>query len=81
MSALASVGSTTFRRYPEGSPQGRTTRHVERATGPQHVDVCGGDGELQVVVHFRENKGITIEDARTGIALAKCKDGYVLEKM
>jgi len=34
-----------------------------------------------VVAHFRENKGITIEDARTGIALAKCKDGYVLEKM
>lgn len=34
-----------------------------------------------VVVHFRENKGITIDDARTGIALAKCKDGYVLEKM
>ncbi len=34
-----------------------------------------------VVAHFKENKGITIEDARAGIALAKCKDGYVLEKM
>jgi len=34
-----------------------------------------------VVVHFRENKGITIDDARSGIALAKCRDGYVLERM
>jgi Holliday junction resolvase len=34
-----------------------------------------------VVAHFKENKGITIEDARAGIALAKCKNGYVLEKM
>jgi len=34
-----------------------------------------------VVAHFRENKGITIDDARAGIALARCKDGYVLEKM
>lgn len=34
-----------------------------------------------VVAHYKENKGITIEDARAGIALAKCKDGYVLEKM
>lgn len=34
-----------------------------------------------VVAHFCENKGITIDDARAGIALAKCKDGYVLEKM
>ena len=34
-----------------------------------------------VVAHFQENKGITIEDARAGIALAKCKNGYVLEKM
>jgi Holliday junction resolvase len=34
-----------------------------------------------VVSHFRENKGITIDDAREGIALARCKDGYVLEKM
>lgn len=36
---------------------------------------------ITVVAHFRENKGITIEDARAGIALSKCKDGYVLEKM
>ncbi|MDD1694290.1 MAG: Holliday junction resolvase [Methanoregula sp.] len=34
-----------------------------------------------VVSNFRENKGITIDDAREGIALARCKDGYVLEKM
>jgi Holliday junction resolvase len=34
-----------------------------------------------VVAHYKENKGITIDDARSGIALAKCKDGYVLEKM
>ena len=34
-----------------------------------------------VVSHFGENKGITIDDAREGIALARCKDGYVLEKM
>ena len=34
-----------------------------------------------VVEHFRENKGITINEARRGIALSRCKDGYVLEKM
>lgn len=34
-----------------------------------------------IVTHFKENKGITIDDARAGIALAKCKDGYMLEKM
>ncbi len=34
-----------------------------------------------VVAHFRENKGITIDDARAGIALSRSKGGYVLEKM
>ena len=34
-----------------------------------------------VVVHFRENKGITIDDARAGIALSRSKGGYVLERM
>ncbi|MDD1689185.1 MAG: Holliday junction resolvase [Methanoregula sp.] len=34
-----------------------------------------------VVVHFKENKGITIDDARAGIALSRSKGGYVLEKM
>jgi Holliday junction resolvase len=33
-----------------------------------------------VVNHFRENKGISIDDARTCIALTKSKDGYVLDK-
>jgi Holliday junction resolvase len=36
----------------------------------------------QVVVgHFRDNKGITIDDARTGIALTRSKDGYLLESL
>jgi len=36
----------------------------------------------RVVEHYRENKGITIDDARAkGIGLKKTKDGYVLEKM
>jgi len=34
-----------------------------------------------VVAHFKENKGITIDDARAGIALSRSKGGYVLEKM
>jgi len=35
-----------------------------------------------VVGHFSENRGITIEDARAaGIALARSKDGYVLENL
>ena len=35
-----------------------------------------------VVGHYKENKGITLEDARTsGTALSKSKDGYVLEKL
>jgi Holliday junction resolvase len=36
----------------------------------------------QVVVgHFRDNKGITIDDARSGIALTRSKDGYLLESL
>jgi Holliday junction resolvase len=31
-----------------------------------------------VVDHFRANKGITIDDARSSIALERSKDGYVL---
>lgn len=31
-----------------------------------------------VVEHFRSNKGITIDDARTCIVLERSKDGYVL---
>ena len=34
-----------------------------------------------VVGHFRENKGITMDDARAGIALARSKEGYVLEHL
>ncbi|MFA6331660.1 MAG: Holliday junction resolvase [Methanoregula sp.] len=34
-----------------------------------------------VVGHFRANKGITIEDARAGVALSRSKDGYVLENL
>ena len=34
-----------------------------------------------VVAHFKENKGITVDDARAGIALSRSKGGYVLEKM
>jgi Holliday junction resolvase len=32
-----------------------------------------------VVDHFRDNKGISIEDARACIALTRSKDGYVLD--
>jgi Holliday junction resolvase len=34
-----------------------------------------------VVAHFKENKGITIDDARAGICLKKSKDGYLLDKL
>jgi Holliday junction resolvase len=34
-----------------------------------------------VVGHFRDNKGITIDDARSCIALTKSKDGYLLESL
>ena len=35
-----------------------------------------------VVGHYRENKGITVEDARvSGTALIRSKDGYLLEKL
>jgi Holliday junction resolvase len=34
-----------------------------------------------VVAHFRENKGISLDDARQGIALSRWRDGYVLEKL
>ena len=35
-----------------------------------------------IVCHYKENKGITVEDARTsGTALSCSKDGYVLEKL
>jgi Holliday junction resolvase len=33
----------------------------------------------EVVEHFRTNKGITIEEARSCTALSRCKDGYVLD--
>ncbi|MGA2918498.1 Holliday junction resolvase [Methanoregula sp.] len=32
-----------------------------------------------VIEHFRNNKGISIEDARACIVLTRSKDGYVLE--
>jgi Holliday junction resolvase len=36
----------------------------------------------RIVEHYRENKGITIDDARAkGISLKKTKDGYVLESL
>jgi Holliday junction resolvase len=35
----------------------------------------------EVVGHFRNNKGISIEDARAGIALSRSKDRYVLEHL
>ena len=34
-----------------------------------------------VAEHFRANKGITIDDARTCIVLARSKDGYLLESL
>ncbi len=35
----------------------------------------------EVVEHFRVNRGITIDDARSGIVLARSKDGYLLESI
>jgi hypothetical protein len=34
-----------------------------------------------VLGHYRSGNGVTIEDARTGIALTRVKDGYVLEHL
>jgi hypothetical protein len=34
-----------------------------------------------VVHHFKENKGITIDDARSCTVLGKSKDGYLLESL
>lgn len=34
-----------------------------------------------VVTHFRENRGISRDDARTCITLGRSKDGYVLESL
>ena len=34
-----------------------------------------------VIEHFRNNKGITIEDAKDGIALGRTRDGYCIEKL
>ncbi|RPI39077.1 MAG: Holliday junction resolvase [Methanoregulaceae archaeon] len=34
-----------------------------------------------VVTHFKENKGITIDDARSCIVLGTSKDGYLLESL
>ena len=34
-----------------------------------------------VVGHFRDNRGITVDDARACIALEKSKDGYVLSSL
>jgi Holliday junction resolvase len=34
-----------------------------------------------VVDHFKANRGITVEDARSCIVLARCRDGYLLESM
>ena len=34
-----------------------------------------------VARHFSVNKGITIDDAKKGVALKKTKDGYVLENL
>jgi Holliday junction resolvase len=35
----------------------------------------------RVVEHYKENKGITIDDARQSVVLGKTKDGYVLESL
>ena len=35
----------------------------------------------KVVEHFRENRGITVDDARECVALSRSKEGYVLEKL
>jgi Holliday junction resolvase len=34
-----------------------------------------------VAGHFRENTGITMDDARSGIVLRRSKDGYLLESL
>ncbi len=54
---------------------------VEFRQGPGRA----GEGFLipwpVVVEHFRENRGITIEDARSCIVLVRSKDGYLLESL
>jgi Holliday junction resolvase len=34
-----------------------------------------------VADHFRDNRGISVEDARTQITLSRCKDGYLLDSL
>jgi Holliday junction resolvase len=34
-----------------------------------------------VIEHFRNNRGITVEDAKYGIALGRTRDGYCIEKL
>ncbi len=34
-----------------------------------------------VIEHFRNNRGITVEDAREGVVLGRTRDGYCVEKL
>ncbi len=34
-----------------------------------------------IVGHYRENRGISIDDARAGVPLKRTRDGYVLESL
>ncbi|MGA2121857.1 MAG: Holliday junction resolvase [Methanoregula sp.] len=54
---------------------------VEFRQGPGKASMAFLIPWATVVEHFRANKGITIDDAREGIALSRSKDGYLLEKL
>jgi len=51
---------------------------VEFRSGPGKANEAFLIPWATVIRHYRENKGITIEDARLGIPLSRSKDGYVL---
>ena len=54
---------------------------IEFRQGPGKASMAFLIPWTTVVEHFRANKGITMDDARAGIALSRSKDGYFLEKL
>jgi len=55
---------------------------VEFRQGPGKANEAYFIPWATIVVHYKENKGITVEDARaSGTALSRSKDGYLLEKL
>jgi len=54
---------------------------VEFRQGPGKASAAFLIPWAMVVEHFRANRGITIDDARNGVALTRSKDGYFLERL